>query len=153
MTPVEPVTGLSPRRIETERLVVVRLGETDLWEPWGSFDSPGRRERATRHVPWFERYDPDAYHATCHADDSRPRRPIRGYVDDYGERREGSLRHHSTRPDGSVTDQYRFSITREERETATADDPTPRCTVELQSGTTRHPDHNTEVAARPRSDR
>jgi RimJ/RimL family protein N-acetyltransferase len=79
----------------------------------------------------FDRYDLDAYYATCHADNERSREMIQGYVDDYGGRREGLLRQHSTRPDGTVTDQYRFSITRSEYEAATADEPTPRCTVEL----------------------
>ncbi len=68
----------------------------------------------------FEQYDLDAFYATCAADNDPSRRMIEKYVTKYGGRHEGRLRHHSARPDGSVTDQHRFSILREEYETATA---------------------------------
>ena len=66
----------------------------------------------------FDRYGLDTYYATCAATNDRSRRMIEGYVTDYGGRHEGVIRNHSGRPDGSVTDQHRFSITRREYETA-----------------------------------
>jgi ribosomal-protein-alanine N-acetyltransferase len=69
----------------------------------------------------FEQYDLDAYYSTCAAGNERSRRMISRYVDRYGGRHEGLLRQHSGRPNGEVTDQHRFSILREEYETATAD--------------------------------
>jgi ribosomal-protein-alanine N-acetyltransferase len=69
----------------------------------------------------FERYDLDAFYSTCAADNDASYAMIESYVDRYGGRHEGLLRQHSTRPDGSVTDQHRFTITREEYLDATAD--------------------------------
>jgi len=66
----------------------------------------------------FDRYGLDTYYATCAATNDRSRRMIEGYVTDYGGRHEGVIRNHSGRPDGGVTDQHRFSITRREYETA-----------------------------------
>jgi len=79
-------------------------------------------ERASAFVELaFERYDLDAVYSTCAADNEPSRRMIEKYVDRYGGRHEGLLRQHSRRPSGEVTDQHRFSILREEYETATAD--------------------------------
>jgi len=79
-------------------------------------------ERATVFVELtFEQYDLDAFYTTCAAENEPSRRMIEKYVDRYGGRHEGLLRQHSGRPDGDVTDQHRFTITREEYEAATAD--------------------------------
>lgn len=79
-------------------------------------------ERASAFVELtFERYDLDAYYATCAAGNERSRRMIERYVDRYGGRHEGLLRQHSPRPDGEVTDQHRFTILQDEYEVATAD--------------------------------
>lgn len=67
----------------------------------------------------FERYDLDAYYATCAAGNDPSRRMIEKYVGRYGGRHEGLLRQHSSRPNGDVTDQHRFTILRSEYETAT----------------------------------
>ena len=67
----------------------------------------------------FERYDLDAYYTTCAADNRPSRRMIEKYVSKYGGQHEGLLRQHSSRPDGTVTDQHRFTILREEYEAAT----------------------------------
>ena len=69
----------------------------------------------------FERYDLDAFCTTCATGNEPSRRMIGKYVERYGGRREGVLRRHSARPSGEVTDQYRFSIVREEYEEATRD--------------------------------
>ncbi|PSQ49975.1 N-acetyltransferase [Halobacteriales archaeon SW_6_65_15] len=69
----------------------------------------------------FERYDLDAYYTTCAADNEPSRRMIEKYVEKYGGRHEGLLRHHSSRPSGDVTDQHRFTILRNEYEETTED--------------------------------
>ncbi len=77
-------------------------------------------ERASAFIELtFERYDLDAYYTTCAADNDPSRRMIEKYVERYGGRHEGLLRHHSPRPNGEVTDQHRFSIVRSEYESAT----------------------------------
>ena len=72
----------------------------------------------------FERYDLDAFYSTCAAENKPSRRMIEKYVETYGGRHEGCLRHHSSRPNGDVTDQHRFTILREEYEEATAEKET-----------------------------
>jgi ribosomal-protein-alanine N-acetyltransferase len=67
----------------------------------------------------FERYDLDAYYTTCAAHNEPSRRMIEKYVEKYGGQHEGLLRQHSSRPDGEVTDQHRFTILREEYEEST----------------------------------
>lgn len=67
----------------------------------------------------FERYDLDAYYTTCAAGNEPSRRMIEKYIEKYGGRHEGLLRQHSARPNGTVTDQHRFSILRNEYTTAT----------------------------------
>jgi len=78
------------------------------------------RERAGAFVELtFEQYDLDAFYTTV-ADGNDPSRAmIEAYVDRYGGRHEGLLRQHSARPSGEVTDQHRYTITREEYEAAT----------------------------------
>jgi ribosomal-protein-alanine N-acetyltransferase len=77
-------------------------------------------ERASAFIELtFERYDLDAYYATCAAHNEPSRRMIEKYVEKYGGRHEGLLRQHSSRPNGEVTDQHRFTILREEYEEAT----------------------------------
>ncbi|WP_435063518.1 GNAT family N-acetyltransferase [Halobaculum sp. EA56] len=79
-------------------------------------------ERASAFVELtFERYRLDAFYSTCARGNDPSRRMIEKYVDRYGGRHEGLLRQHSTRPSGAVTDQHRFTVTREEYERATAD--------------------------------
>ncbi|WP_277555148.1 GNAT family N-acetyltransferase [Halobaculum limi] len=88
-------------------------------------------ERASAFVELaFERYDLDVFYSTCAADNEPSRRMIEKYVDRYGGRHEGLLRQHSARPSGEVTDQHRFSILREEYESATADRETLTFNVE-----------------------
>jgi ribosomal-protein-alanine N-acetyltransferase len=72
----------------------------------------------------FERYDLDAYYTTCAAENRPSRRMIEKYVEKYGGRHEGLLRQHSPRPDGSVTDQHRFTILREEYDGAIDEEET-----------------------------
>jgi RimJ/RimL family protein N-acetyltransferase len=67
----------------------------------------------------FDRYDLDAFYTTCAASNDPSRRMIEKYVDKYGGRHEGLLRQHSSRPNGDVTDQHRFTIVRSEYEEAT----------------------------------
>ncbi|RRJ28028.1 GNAT family N-acetyltransferase [Halocatena pleomorpha] len=67
----------------------------------------------------FERYDLDAYYTTCATDNEPSRRMIEKYVEKYGGRHEGLLRQHSARPNGTVTDQHRFTVVRSEYATAT----------------------------------
>jgi RimJ/RimL family protein N-acetyltransferase len=76
-------------------------------------------ERASAFVELtFERYDLDAFYTTV-ADENEPSRAmVEKYVDRYGGRHEGRLRQHSARPSGEVTDQHRYTITREEYEAA-----------------------------------
>lgn len=70
----------------------------------------------------FDRYDLDAFYTTCAAGNEQSRRMIEKYVERYGGRHEGLLRQHSPRPDGSVTDQHRFTVLASEYEAATADE-------------------------------
>lgn len=70
----------------------------------------------------FERLRLDAYYTTCAAGNERSRRMIERYVDHFGGRHEGLLRQHSSRPNGDVTDQHRFTITRAEYEAAVGGD-------------------------------
>lgn len=91
-------------------------------------------ERASAFVELtFERYDLAAYYTTCAAENEPSRRMIEKYVEQYGGRHEGLLRQHSPRPDGSVTDQHRFSILRSEYESATAGRETLDFAVEWPS--------------------
>lgn len=77
-------------------------------------------ERASAFVELtFERYDLDAYYTTCADGNDPSRRMIEKYVEKYGGRHEGLLRQHSSRPDGAVTDQHRFTVLRSEYEDAT----------------------------------
>lgn len=78
----------------------------------------------------FEKYDLDAFYTTCAAGNEPSRRMIEKYIDRYGGRHEGLLRQHSPRPDGSVTDQHRFTITHEEYEAATTDRDTMTFDIE-----------------------
>jgi RimJ/RimL family protein N-acetyltransferase len=78
----------------------------------------------------FERYDLDAYYTTCAAGNEQSRRMIAKVMERYGGRNEGLLRQHSSRPNGSVTDQHRFSVLREEYERATEDVETMAFEVE-----------------------
>jgi RimJ/RimL family protein N-acetyltransferase len=70
----------------------------------------------------FEHLQLDAYYTTCAAGNDRSRRMIERYVEHFGGRHEGLLRQHSSRPNGEVTDQHRFTITRAEYEAAVDDD-------------------------------
>ncbi|WP_227375229.1 GNAT family N-acetyltransferase [Haladaptatus halobius] len=67
----------------------------------------------------FERFDLDAYYTTVADGNERSRRMIESYVEAFGGRHEGLLRQYKPRPNGDVTDQHRYSITREEYESAT----------------------------------
>lgn len=69
----------------------------------------------------FERYDLDAYYTTCAGSNEPSRRMIEKYVEKYGGQHEGLLRQYSSRPNGDVTDQHRFTILQSEYEDATAD--------------------------------
>lgn len=76
-------------------------------------------ERATAFLKLtFERFDLDAYYTTVAADNERSRRMIEKYVDRFGGRYEGLLRQYKPRPNGEVTDQHRYTITREEYDEA-----------------------------------
>jgi RimJ/RimL family protein N-acetyltransferase len=79
-------------------------------------------ERASAFIELtFETYDLDAYYGTCAAGNEPSRRMIEKYTQKYGGQYEGLLRHHSSRPDGNVTDQHRFTILRSEYEDAMAE--------------------------------
>lgn len=79
-------------------------------------------ERASAFIELtFAVYDLEAFYTTCAAGNDPSRRMIEKYIERYGGTHEGLLRQHSPRPDGSVTDQHRFSITRDEYEAATTD--------------------------------
>lgn len=70
----------------------------------------------------FEQYDLDAYATSCAVDNEPSRRMIETLVAKYNGHEEGVLRQFGAlHPDGTVTDQHRFSITREEYEAATHD--------------------------------
>ncbi|APW96826.1 N-acetyltransferase [Halobiforma lacisalsi AJ5] len=76
-------------------------------------------ERASAFIELtFEKYDLDAYYTTCAANNEPSRRMIEKYIEKYGGCHEGLLRQHSSRPDGKVTDQHRFTILRSEYEEA-----------------------------------
>lgn len=81
------------------------------------------RERGSVFVELaFEHYDLDAYATSCAVDNEPSRRMIETLVAKYGGREEGVLRQFGApHPDGTVTDQRRFTITREEYDAATQD--------------------------------
>ncbi|MFB6192221.1 MAG: GNAT family N-acetyltransferase [Haloarculaceae archaeon] len=64
----------------------------------------------------FERLDLGAFVTTCAAGNDRSRGMIESYLVDAGGQCDGLLRHENPRPDGRMTDQYRFSLLREEWE-------------------------------------
>lgn len=77
-------------------------------------------ERASAFIELtFDQYDLDAFYTTCATTNEPSRRMIEKYVDKYGGQHEGLLRQHSSRPDGTVTDQHRFSILQDEYAGAT----------------------------------
>jgi len=88
-------------------------------------------ERASAFVELtFEHYDLAAYVTSCAVDNEESRRMIERIVERYGGRFEGVLRQFGApHPDGTVTDQRRYSITREEYEAATSDVDTPTVAV------------------------
>ncbi|WP_458190089.1 GNAT family N-acetyltransferase [Haladaptatus sp. NG-WS-4] len=67
----------------------------------------------------FERFDLDAFYTTVADENERSRRMIESYVETFGGRHEGLLRQYKPRPNGEVTDQHRYTIRREEYESAT----------------------------------
>ncbi|MFB6268071.1 MAG: GNAT family N-acetyltransferase [Halodesulfurarchaeum sp.] len=67
----------------------------------------------------FGTYDLEAYCTSCATDNEPSRRMLEKLVEAYGGRYEGRLRQFGApRPSGEVTDQYRFSIVKEEYERA-----------------------------------
>jgi RimJ/RimL family protein N-acetyltransferase len=68
----------------------------------------------------FDRFCLGAFLTKCAAGNDRSRRMIERYVVDLGGQCDGLLRHENPRPNGRMTDQYRFSLLREEYEAATA---------------------------------
>lgn len=99
-----------------------RAGSGIVLDPdvWGEGYATERAKEMVRLT--FERLHLDAYYATCAAGNDRSRQMIERYVSHFGGRHEGLLRQHSPRPDGSITDQHRFTITREEYESAGSND-------------------------------
>lgn len=68
----------------------------------------------------FDHHDLDAYCTSCATDNDPSRRMIEKLVDRYGGQYDGRLRQYgSPRPDGTITDQHRYSILREEYDAAT----------------------------------
>lgn len=62
----------------------------------------------------FERLDLGAFVTKCAANNDRSRRMIESYLVDAGGQCDGLMRHENPRPDGRMTDQYRFSLLHEE---------------------------------------
>lgn len=70
----------------------------------------------------FDVYDLDAYCTSCATDNAPSRGMIEKLVDRYGGQYEGRLRNFgSPRPNGHVTDQHRYSISRSKYEEATSE--------------------------------
>lgn len=79
----------------------------------------------------FEQYDLDAYCTSCATDNAPSRGMIEKLVDRYGGQYEGRLRNFgSPRPNGEVTDQHRYSISRSEYEEATSETESPIVDIE-----------------------
>lgn len=79
---------------------------------WGRGYS-GERAAALVRVA-FEELDLDVVAVSHHPDNEKSQRAIETYVDRLGGRREGRLRNHLTFVDGSVHDEVRYTITKEE---------------------------------------
>ncbi|WP_224270619.1 GNAT family N-acetyltransferase [Haloprofundus salinisoli] len=89
-----------------------------LAEPfWGRGYGTERAEKMVELT--FERFDLDCYYTTAAAGNDRSRRMISRYIESFGGTYEGLLRNFKSRPTGEVTDQHRYTITREEYEAAT----------------------------------
>lgn len=69
----------------------------------------------------FERFDLGAFVTKCAEDNERSRRMIENYVVGLGGQCDGLLRHENPRPDDPMTDQFRFSLLREEYAAPKAD--------------------------------
>jgi|GEM_PF-2703101 len=79
----------------------------------------------------FQHHDLDAYVTSCADGNDPSRRMIEKLVETYGGRYDGLMRQHgSPRPDGTVTDQHRYSIVREEYEGATEAGAMVECDME-----------------------
>lgn len=81
---------------------------------WGHGYGPERGREMVRLT--FERLDLGAYVTKCAAGNERSRGMIETYVVEAGGQCDGLMRHENPRPDGRMTDQYRFSLLREEWE-------------------------------------
>jgi RimJ/RimL family protein N-acetyltransferase len=84
---------------------------------WGRGYS-GERAAALVRVA-FEELDLALVAVSHHRDNDNSRRAVERYVDRLGGRREGLLRNHMTFADGSVHDEVRYTISREEWREAT----------------------------------
>lgn len=90
--------------------------DPDVWGNGYAYERAVEMVRLT-----FDRLRIDAFYTTCAAGNDRSRRMIERYVNHFGGRHEGLLRQHSSRPDGEVTAQHRFTITCAEYEAAVAE--------------------------------
>ncbi|XVH31020.1 GNAT family N-acetyltransferase [Haloferacaceae archaeon DSL9] len=85
----------------------------------------GRRysgERAAKMLDIvFDRLDLELYFTEHNVDNDRSRRAIERYVARFGGQHEGRLRNQGTRPDGTATDQDRYTITKAQYRNAVAD--------------------------------
>lgn len=92
-----------------------RTGQLGFWlrKPlWGRGYSS---ERATALIALaFDRLDLDLVTVNHHPDNEQSERAIQKYVEAHGGRRDGYLRNHLVYQDGTVADEVRYSISREE---------------------------------------
>jgi RimJ/RimL family protein N-acetyltransferase len=105
------LAGLASLNCEWER----RLGSLGTWfrkRYWGRGYSGERA--ATLLELAFETLDLECVQVTHEADNEKSRRAIERYVERFGGRREGTLRNYVAYRDGTVHDEVRYTITREE---------------------------------------
>lgn len=66
----------------------------------------------------FEGLDLDLVAVPVQEENDRSRRAVEQYVESYGGQYDGLIRNSTTRPDGSIIDHRRYTITREQYRTA-----------------------------------
>ncbi len=109
-----------------------RLAEFGMWlrRPFWGRGYSGERAAALFELA-FDHLDLDAVAVSHQPGNEQSRRAIEKYVEAHGGRHEGLLRNFAATQDGRVTDQHRFTVTREEY--AAADTPDVGATFDFRS--------------------
>ncbi|WP_435196140.1 GNAT family N-acetyltransferase [Natronomonas sp. EA1] len=91
-----------------------RLGKPAIWlrKPYWGHGYSGERADAMLELA-FDRLDLELVAVPVQDGNDRSRRAVERYVERHGGQYEGLFRHSAVRPDGTVIDHHRYSVTRE----------------------------------------